>query len=430
MPTSIIARKRDGYELTADEIRFIVQGIVDDSIPDYQLSAWAMAVLCRGMSVAEIATLTDCMLSSGRRLRRSTERLRVDKHSTGGLGDKVSLILAPLLACVGLDVPMLSGRGLGITGGTLDKLEAYPGFRCNLDETEIERQLQNIGCVITGTTEHIAPADRKLYLLRDVTATVPSIGLITGSIMSKKLAANLDALVLDVKFGSGAFMQEFEDAQRLMKSLVETGQRMGLTTRAVLSDMNQPLGRMVGNACEANEAVIVLQGGGPSDVRTLTLRLGAELCLAVGLHDSLEESQAALARHLDSGEAFERFQQMIACQGGLFQAQLPLAPGAEVAAPTSGWISSVDGQLLGHAVIEMGGGRQRKDSAIDHSVGLEMLVRIGDSVEAGQPLCRIFAHNETDRGLASAMISQALQISSQPVEPLSLLPAAEFNKFP
>ncbi len=230
LATQIIAKTRDRIELTADEIRFIVRGITDGSIPDYQISAWAMAVLCRGITPAETAALTAAMLDSGDKLPRCSDRPRVDKHSTGGLGDKTSLILAPLLACFDLDVPMLSGRGLGITGGTLDKLEAYPGYRCDLTTDEINRQLNQIGCVITGTTATVAPADRKLYALRDASATVPSLALITASIMSKKLAESLDALVLDVKWGSGAFMQTLDEAKQLEASLVTTGQRVGVAT--------------------------------------------------------------------------------------------------------------------------------------------------------------------------------------------------------
>lgn len=245
LATKIIAKKRDSLELSLEEIQFIVNGVTEGSIPDYQISAWAMAVLCRGMNPTEIACLTESMLNSGERLQRCSDRPRVDKHSTGGLGDKTSLILAPLLACFDLDVPMLSGRGLGITGGTLDKLEAYPGYRCDLQSDEIERQLQRIGCVITGTTSAVAPADRKLYALRDASATVPSVALITASIMSKKLAETLDALVLDVKWGSGAFMQTMQEAKQLQSSLVDTGRRVGVATTSLLTDMNQPLGRMV-----------------------------------------------------------------------------------------------------------------------------------------------------------------------------------------
>src|SRR6478609_6905594 len=264
---SIIAKKRDGLALRRDEIAAFVGGFARGDIPDYQMAALAMAIYCRGMTAEETAALTEAMLASGQRMPRdSGQRLRVDKHSTGGIGDKISLILAPLLACCGLAVPMISGRGLGATGGTLDKLEAIPGFRTNLSLAEIEQITATVGCVITGASDEIAPADKKLYALRDVTATVPSIPLITASIMSKKLAESLDALVLDVKFGSGAFMTSLDEARALARSLVETGKRMGVKTAALLTDMNQPLGRMAGNLVEVHEALATVQGGGPADL--------------------------------------------------------------------------------------------------------------------------------------------------------------------
>ncbi|HQX54102.1 MAG TPA: thymidine phosphorylase, partial [Planctomycetaceae bacterium] len=276
LPASLIAAKRDRQELRDEEIAFFVQGFADGSIPDYQMAAMAMAIYLNGMTPRETATLTFAMLSSGTRLVWPKDgRSRVDKHSTGGIGDKTSLILAPLLAECGLQIPMLSGRGLGATGGTLDKLEAIPGYRTDLALAEITQLTQSVGCVITGASAELAPADRKLYALRDVTATVPSIPLITASIMSKKLAESLDALVLDVKFGSGAFMKTREQATELAHSLVSTGQRMGVHTTALLTDMNQPLGRMCGNAVEVLESIDVLQGGGPDDVRQLTIELCA-----------------------------------------------------------------------------------------------------------------------------------------------------------
>lgn len=420
-PATIIARKRDQAEHTADEIRFMVDGFTAGSIPDYQMSAWAMAILCRGMTVEEIALLTEAMLASGSRLPRATERPRIDKHSTGGLGDKVSLVLAPLLACFDCDVPMLSGRGLGITGGTLDKLEAYPGYDCNLSAARIAAQLQRLGCVITGTTQEIAPADRRLYGLRDVTGTVPSIALITSSIMSKKLAATLDALILDVKFGSAAFMKDVVGAQELAQSLCATGERMGVATRALLTDMNQPLGRMVGNACEANEAVAVLQGAGAADVRQLTLRLAGELLVASGHFDSLSAAQHALNACLDSGQARERFEAMVRAQGGNFTERLPVATAYELLSPAAGWLERLDGQLVGQTVIGLGGGRKQLGDPIDHSVGLEMLVRVGDRVEPGQPLLRIFAHSHAAADVAQKMLLEAFQFNPQPVPALPLI---------
>ncbi|QDV25663.1 thymidine phosphorylase [Aureliella helgolandensis] len=424
LPTTIIGKKRDGQILTADEIQFMVAGLVDGSIADYQVAAWAMAILCRGMNTRETAALTDCMLSSGQTLPRCSDKPRVDKHSTGGLGDKVSLILAPLLACFDVDVPMLSGRGLGITGGTLDKLESYPGYRCDLSEVEISQQLQALGCVITGTTPHIAPADRQLYQLRDVTATVPSIALITSSIMCKKLAESLDALVLDVKFGSAAFMQQLSSAQELATSLTQTGERLGLPTRAILSDMNQPLGQMVGNACEANEAVEVLQGGGPSDVRALTLRLGGELLCAAGLHAHLENAIAELAQELDSGRPLARFAAMVEHQRGAFRERLPLAASSVFAAPHSGWLRGVDGQGLGQIVIELGGGRRKLGDHIEHSVGLKVLARVGDQVQPGQPLAVVYALDATSSAEAHRRLHQVWDWSDSSVAPLPLFAPA------
>jgi pyrimidine-nucleoside phosphorylase len=422
LTTQIIEKKRDGAELRADEIQFMVRGITDGSIPDYQISAWAMAVLCRGMNETEIALLTESMLHSGNCLTRCTDRLRVDKHSTGGLGDKTSLILAPLLACFDLDVPMLSGRGLGITGGTLDKLEAYSGYRCNLQAAEIDRQLKRIGCVITGTTPSIAPADQKLYGLRDVTGTVPSIPLITASIMSKKLAETLDALVLDVKWGSGAFMQSLDQAKQLQQSLVATGLRVGVATTSLLTDMNQPLGRMVGNACEANESVEVLQGSGPDDVLQLTIQLAAQLLLTTGKSKSLDQAVSILMAAIADGRAFQRYQAMIESQGGKFVDRLPLASEHVICAPTHGFLTRIDGQMLGHSIIEMGGGRRQQKDAIDHQVGLEMLRKIGDPVASGQPLVKLFySGSPSQLEKIAKQIQAALTIENQPAPPPQLI---------
>ncbi|RIK84242.1 MAG: thymidine phosphorylase [Planctomycetota bacterium] len=282
-PVWIIQKKRDRGELTAAEIGEFIAGYVRGDVPDYQMSALAMAIYLNGMTTDETAALTDSMLNSGARFEWPDDgRLRADKHSTGGIGDKTSLLLAPMLACCGLQVPMISGRGLGATGGTLDKLEAIPGFRTDLSMEEVRDVVRRVGCVITGATADLVPADRKLYALRDVTATVPSIPLITASIMSKKLAEGLDALVLDVKFGSGAFMKTLDQARRLAESLVSTGKRMGVATTALLTDMNQPLGRMAGNAVEVNESVAALEGRGPADLMEVTLALGAQVLAFAG----------------------------------------------------------------------------------------------------------------------------------------------------
>lgn len=422
LTTKIIARKRDGYELSAPEIQFIVKGITDGSIPDYQISSWAMAVLCRGMSPAETAVLTESMLNSGDRLHRCSERPRVDKHSTGGLGDKTSLLLAPLLACFDLDVPMLSGRGLGITGGTLDKLESYPGYRCDLKSDEIERQLKRIGCVITGTTATIAPADRKLYALRDASATVPSIALITASIMSKKLAETLDALVLDVKWGSGAFMQTLAEARQLETSLLSTGRRMGVATTSLLTDMNQPLGRMVGNACEVNESIDAMKLNGPSDLLELTIALAAELLLLTQKANSDAEARNALMQVLKDGRALARYQQMIEAQGARFVEKLPLAKEHVITAPSSGFLAKLDGQAVGHCIIEMGGGRRYQQDPIDHRVGLEVLKKLGDEVALGQPLLKLFySGSSTQLEVIRSQILMAISIDKEPPESVSLI---------
>jgi pyrimidine-nucleoside phosphorylase len=421
LATSIIEKKRDGGELSDAEIQRIVDGITDQSLPDYQIAAWAMAVLFRGMTERETAKLTSSMLESGVRLSRNGQRPRVDKHSTGGLGDKTSLILAPLLACFDLDVPMLSGRGLGITGGTLDKLESYSGYRCDLSLTEIDRQLDRLGCVITGTTGDVAPADRRLYALRDVTGTVPSIPLITASIMSKKLAESLDALVLDVKWGSGAFMQALEQAQQLQQSLVATGRAVGLATTSLLTDMNQPLGQMVGNACEANESFQVLCGHGPADVRELTLELAVAILLQTERCSDALAARKSLQAALQDGRAAHRYQAMIEAQGGRFTERLPLAASHQLLANESGWLAKFDGRQLGFAVIELGGGRRQKQDQVNHRVGLELLLKIGQPVEKGQPLMRVFSDRSPVPQTIIERLASAVTIADHPISPPDLI---------
>ncbi len=393
-PSTIIAKKRDGGALTHGELASVIERYVSGEIADYQMSALAMAIYLRGMDAAETDSLTELMLNSGTTLPRPSQLVRVDKHSTGGIGDKVSLILAPLLACCGLQVPMISGRGLGPTGGTLDKLESIPGFRTDLSIDEITNQTERIGCVITGATTDLVPADRKLYALRDATATVSSIPLITASIMSKKLAEQLDALVLDVKVGSGAFMKSIDDARALATSMVAVGRNMGVTTTALLTDMNQPLGRMAGNAVEVQESIETLAGDGPDDLVELTVRLAAELLISTNREADLAAADKTLKDHLDSGRARERFDDMVRDQGGDPSASLEVAPASEIECEQSGYVRDIDTEALGLAIIEMGGGRKKTTDRIDHSVGIEMLVRIGDAVAIGQPLIRVFAQRE------------------------------------
>ncbi len=387
LPVRIIARKRDGLELSDAQIAQFMNDYASGRIPDYQMAAFAMAVCINGMSVSETAALTQAMLESGIRLNWPADSgIRADKHSTGGVGDKISLPLAPLLAVCGLQVPMLSGRGLGATGGTLDKLESIPGFRTDLSTDEIIRQVVDLGCVITGTTEQLAPADRRLYALRDVTATVPSIPLITASIMSKKLAESPDVLVLDVKFGSGAFMKTIDQARELAGSLVRTGVQMGVRTTALVTAMNQPLGHACGNVLEVSEAMDVLRGAGPPDVRDLTLRLAAEALLAAGITTDLSEGCRRAAKHLEDGSAEERFLAMAAAQNGRPDCLPPPAPAHDVPALRSGIVTAVDTEAIGWAIVAMGGGRRLATDRIDPAVGVNMHVRIGDAVEAGQPL--------------------------------------------
>ena len=409
-PAQSIARKRDGHCLTDQEIGVFVAAFARGEIPDYQMSAMAMAICIRGMTAGETAALTYEMLRSGQTLQWSSSLLpKVDKHSTGGIGDKVSLVLAPLLACCGLQVPMISGRGLGVTGGTLDKLESIAGLRTDLNCRELCDQVERIGCAITGATSDVAPADKKLYALRDVTATVESIPLITASILSKKLAENLDVLVLDVKFGSGAFMRSLDEARKLAKSLVETAALMGVKATALLTDMNQPAGRMVGNAVEVNEAVDAIRGAGPADLRELVLSLGAEILQLAGVSTGHASAQSTLIDHLESGRAADKFAELVDAQGGDLSAPRPVAPSSEIVAEDSGYVTEIDGGALGLAVIELGGGRKRQNDAIDRSVGLEMLVRLGTPVQQSAPLVRVFAEPSVVEGVRD-MIGRAFRI--------------------
>lgn len=419
--TFLITKKRDGQELSDGEIADMVRGFVAGQVADYQMAAFAMAVCCRGMTIAETASLTQHMLNSGEVLGWPGDQRPVgDKHSTGGVGDKVSLPLAAMLACCGLRVPMISGRGLGATGGTLDKLESIPGFRTDLAQHEIREIVARVGCVITGATENIAPADRRLYALRDVTGTVESIPLITASIMSKKLAEGLDALVLDVKHGSGAFMKSLADAKLLARSLVDTGKRMGVATTALVTDMNQPLGRMVGNAVEVDEAVETLRGNGPADVVEITERLGAELLVQAGLSGNADVARLQLADTLADGRALDKFAEMVAAQGGDLDAERPVAAQNAVTSAEEGYVAAVDGQAIGRAIIELGGGRRQQGDSLDLSVGIKMLVRIGDAVHAGDTIANVFAP-ATKAAAAVDMLRAAITLADSAAAPPPLV---------
>ncbi|QEG38544.1 thymidine phosphorylase [Roseimaritima ulvae] len=419
LTTEIIAKTRDRAPLSREQIDYLIGGFSRGEIPDYQMAAWAMAVRIQGLSAEATAHLTAAMLASGDRLPRRDGPPRVDKHSTGGLGDKVSLVLAPLLACCDVQVPMISGRGLGLSGGTLDKLESIPGLRVELNPDEAQTVLDAAGCFIIAASERIAPADRRLYALRDVTGCVESIPLITASILSKKLAASLDALVMDVKVGSGAFMQTLPEAQALARSLVDTGKLSGLPMRALLSDMDQPLGRAVGNANEVREAFDVLQGRGPQDVRQLTIELGSELLPMVGVSEDRQAAANRLNAALNSGRGWETFQNMVAAQGGDCSAALPSLPAVPIAAPRDGCLSAVDSQELGRCIVELGGGRRQMNDRIDHAVGIDIEVKIGQNVRRGQPLCWLSARQSD--AISPTRLQACFRLTDESVQPRPLI---------
>jgi pyrimidine-nucleoside phosphorylase len=415
----LIRKKRDGGALSSPEIEYLVSGCTDGSIPDYQMAAWLMAVVLRGMTREETAALTHAMLHSGEVLDLGfLPAKKVDKHSTGGVGDKTSLVLAPLVAAGGLYVPMISGRGLGHTGGTLDKLESILGFRVGLPVAEFHRVLKACGCCMIGQTEKIAPADRKLYALRDVTGTVESPYLICASIMSKKLAEGTDALVLDVKTGSGAFMKKEEDAVFLAELMVETGERMGKKMVALITDMNQPLGHMVGNALEVQECIEVLHGGGPADLRDLCLELAAWMFYLGGAVKSVEQGKHVAAQMIASGKAFERFRQMVELQGGDISTiddptRLPSVDHrVDVPCPAAGYVVAIACEQVGTACVILGGGRERKEDSVDPAVGIVIHKQIGDKVSTGEPLCTIHCHSDEQASRAKKLLVESYQIAA------------------
>ena len=419
----LIRNKRDGGALSDAEIGYLIAGCTDGSIPDYQLSAWLMAVLLRGMTREETAALTNAMLHSGEVLDLSSlPAKKVDKHSTGGVGDKTSLVLAPLVATGGLNVPMISGRGLGHTGGTLDKLEAIPAFRVGLPVPEFERVLKACGCSMIGQTEQIAPADRKLYALRDVTATVESPYLICASIMSKKLAEGTDALVLDVKTGSGAFMKKEEDAVFLADLMVETGERMGKQMVALITDMNQPLGRMVGNALEVQECIEVLHGGGPADLCELCFELAAWMFYLGGSCKTVSAGKELSKQIIASGKAFERFRQMVELQGGDVAViddptRLPRTKlTVEVPSTRAGYVTAILCEQVGTACVMLGGGRERKEDSVDPAVGVVIHKKIGDKVAIGESLCTIHCHSDAQAMRVKSMLDESYEIAVAPAQ--------------
>ena len=417
----VIRKKRDGVELSRAEIEGLVNAYTKGEIPDYQVSAWLMAVVLRGMTRPETAALTDAMLRSGEVLDLSSlPAKKVDKHSTGGVGDKTSLVLAPLAAAAGIAVPMISGRGLGHTGGTLDKLEAIPGFNVNLSVADFRRMLSTCGCAMIGQTAEIAPADRKLYALRDVTGTVESPYLICASIMSKKLAEGIDALVLDVKTGSGAFMKSEKDAAFLAELMVETGERMGKRVVALITDMDQPLGNMIGNALEVVECVEILRGAGPEDLRKLCLELSGWMLHLGGVVKTVAEGKQQSAKLISSGKALDKFRQMIELQGGdprviddakrLPQAQHTMP----VASARASYIASMQCEQIGTACVILGGGRERKEDSVDPAVGIVLHKKVGDRVAAGEPLATIHYNAEARAARAKQLIESSCEISAVP----------------
>jgi pyrimidine-nucleoside phosphorylase len=425
----LIERKRDGAPLTPEEWSALVAAYTEGRVPDYQMSALLMAVVLRGLERQELAALTDAMLASGERLSfDSWATPRVDKHSTGGVGDKVSLVLAPLVAACGVAVPMMSGRGLGHTGGTLDKLEAIPGFRTNLSLAGARTQVMKVGCAMIGPTPEIAPADRRLYALRDVTGTVEAIPLIAASIMSKKLAEGLSALVLDVKRGSGAFLPSLAQSLELAQTMIALGEDRGCPTVALLTAMNRPLGRACGNALETEEAILALRGEGPEDLMEVTYALGVEMLLAAGVEKTSKKARQRLENTLASGLAAEKFEQVIEAQGGNPNvvedpSVLPQAKEVEVyAAPRTGVVTSVEPRTIGRAIVAMGGGRLDVEDVIDPTVGFVITVKPGDKVVAGEPIASVFAKDPAGTKLAFDALERAIVIRDKLTEkPLPLI---------
>ena len=424
----LIQRKRDGEELSPEEIEFLVDGYTRGDIPDYQMSSFLMAVFYSGMSDREVSRLTECMLRSGDTVDLSSiPGIKVDKHYTGGVGDKTSFIVAPLAAAAGVVVPMMSGRALGHTGGTLDKLESIPGFRTDLTAQEFEKQLRELGLCFIGQTDRLAPADRKLYALRDVTGTVESIPLISSSIMSKKLAEGVDALILDVKVGNGAFMKKQVDARRLAQTMVAIGRRMDKKVRALITDMNQPLGFAVGNALEIMEASQTLQNAGPDDLTKLSLELAAHMIHLGKKAGSLDEARRMAEQHLVDGSAYRKFKQVVAAQGGNAQALdkfelLPNATGMrEVTSPRAGYVTSIDAEDIGVASNMIGAGREKKEDAIDPAVGIILEVKVGEKVDAGSVLCRLYYTREDRVDEAAEMVEDAFKISGQKPDERNLI---------
>jgi len=425
---ALIERKRDNGRITRSEWRTLMQQYAAGDVPDYQMSALAMAIFFNGLDREEIGALTDAMLHSGATLDFShLATQRVDKHSTGGVGDKVSLVLAPLVACLGVAVPMMSGRGLGHTGGTLDKLESIPGFRTDLTLAAATRLVETVGCALIGQTNEIAPADRRLYALRDATATVESIPLMSASIMSKKLAEGLTGLVLDVKRGSGAFLPELERGLTLAKTMIDLGVDHGCPVVALITAMDRPLGRACGNALEVEESIMALRGDGPPDLMSVTYALGAEMLLLGGVVTDRDDARRRMEVAISSGKAACKFEQIIEAQGGNpavveDPSLLPQAAECEIFfAPRDGVIAQVEPKAIGRGITLLGGGRTRVEDTVNPSVGFVITARPGDMVHAGEPLATVFAHDRQGIANGLGVLRQAIRIGDEAEPPLPLV---------
>jgi pyrimidine-nucleoside phosphorylase len=426
--TDVIRAKRDGAALSREAVNFFVTGVTDGSLPDYQASALLMAIVLKGMTPEETAWLTDAMVRSGIKVDLSSiPGVKVDKHSTGGVGDKASLVLAPLAAACGVKIPMMSGRGLGHTGGTLDKLQSIAGFRVDLSLDELKVALEKTGVAMLGQTAQIAPADKKLYALRDVTGTVESIPLITASIMSKKIAEGIDALVLDVKTGRGAFMKTVEDSRKLARSLVDTGNRSGVRSEAFITAMDSPLGSAVGNALEVIECVETLKGRGPKDLEELSLLLAARMVLAAGLARTPADADAQVRNALASGAGVEKWRQIVAQQGGDPRtvddySLMPSVPTRHmVTADRAGYLSVLDAELVGRATVVLGAGRNKVDDAVDPAVGAMVLAHPGDPLSKGDPIVELHYRRESDLATAMDLLGRAIEIADEPPPVLPLV---------
>lgn len=419
----IIIKKRNGEALSDEEIAYFIKGYTDGTIPDYQASALLMAIYFQGMTEHETAVLTMEMAHSGDMLDLSAIKgMKADKHSTGGVGDKTSLVLTPLAASIGIPVAKMSGRGLGHTGGTIDKLESFPGFTTDISEEQFINNVNTIGIAIAGQTKNMAPADKKLYALRDVTGTVDSIPLIASSIMSKKLAAGADVIVLDVKTGSGAFMKTEEDSIKLAEEMVKIGNNVGRKTLAVISDMDEPLGYAVGNAIEVKEAIDTLNGHGPADLLELCLTIGSLMAIGTGKAGSTEEARRLLIEKLDDGSALKKFAKFVEAQGGdsapVFNTELlPQASIVrEVTSPVDGYVSHIESDRVGISAMKLGGGRETKESEIDLSVGILINKKVGDSVKKGEKIATLYANDNAKLEAALSELEQSYSYSQTPVE--------------